>query len=183
MIQVVQVYTAILHEYSLSKLFWHFVSSIVNEAIKTISSQFFLFFFTRRFWAYKKHQNPKQMIPTLLEVFVRAKSCCLCLLIFVYVDWFWLICAFALSKYFHKKKIINWLEIVLIASFTILLTCTPINPSIENSFVRSYFYFQSSVKISFSMRICLICENLFESLSFVWSYVFMKISKCMNTLV
>ena len=88
---------------------------------RQFQASFFCFFFTRRFWAYKKHQNPKQMIPTLLEVFVCAKSCCLCLLIFVYVDWFWLICAFALSKYFHKKKIINWLEIVLIASFTILL--------------------------------------------------------------
>ena len=43
---------------------------------QTISSHFI--FFTKRFWAYQKHQNPEQTISTLLEVFVRAKNRCLC---------------------------------------------------------------------------------------------------------
>ena len=33
-------------------------SSILNEAIKTIPSQFILFF-PKRFWTYKKHQSIK----------------------------------------------------------------------------------------------------------------------------
>ena len=96
-------------------------SSTVNEAIKTISSQFIIFF-TKRFWAYKKHQNSKRTISTLLEVFMRAVNRCLCCFLFAYFFFFffWLICVFSRSKSFLKK--INWLEIVLIVSFTILLT-------------------------------------------------------------
>ena len=61
--QVVQVYIAILHEYNLSKLFWHFVSSIVNEAIKTISSQFFLFFLREDFEPTKSTKTQNKRFP------------------------------------------------------------------------------------------------------------------------
>ena len=96
------------------------LSSIVNEAIKTISSQFI--FFTKRFWVRKKHQSAKQTTFTLLED-LYAKNCYLCCFLFAFfLFWkvvFGLICVFVRSKSFHKK---NWLEIVLIASFTILLS-------------------------------------------------------------
>ena len=46
-----------------------------------------------------------------------------CTLVCVFVGWFWLIYVFVGSKSFRKKKWnrVNWLEIVLIASYTILL--------------------------------------------------------------
>ena len=43
-----------------------------------------------------------------------------CTLVCVFVGWFWLICVFVRSKSFSKKK--NWLEFVLMTSFTILLS-------------------------------------------------------------
>ena len=92
------------------------------------------FFFTKRFWTRKKHQNKKQTIFTFLKVFVRKKLLpfvIFCLLIFVFLVDFCLICIFVHSKSFHKNKI-NMLEIVLIASSTILLTCTPFNLPMEN---------------------------------------------------
>ena len=93
-------------------------SSTVNEAIKTISSQFIIFF-TKRFWAYKKHQNSKRTISTLLEVFMRAVNRFLCCFLFAYFFFGWF-AFFQAQKLFLKK--INWLEIALIVSFTILLT-------------------------------------------------------------
>ena len=48
-----------------------FVSSIVFEAIRTILSLFF--FLWKDFKCKKKHQNAKQTIFTLLEVFVWEK--------------------------------------------------------------------------------------------------------------
>ena len=126
----------------------------------TLSRQFqaSLFFFTKRFWVNKKHQSAKQTTFTLLEVLC-AKNCCLCyflLACFCFLVGFGLICVFVRSKSFcKKKKKKNWLEIILIASFTILLTCTPLNLPIENLFVLTYFYLWSSVRIFF------ICENFF----------------------
>ena len=74
----------------------------------------------------------------------------------------------------------NWLVlvwfafIVLTTSFTILLTCTPINPPVENLSVRNYFYLGSSLRIStfyenlfksfLSARTSSFCESLF----FLW---------------
>ena len=113
-------------------------SSIVNETIKTIS----IFF-----------KNAKQTIFTLLEGFLRKKL--LLLMFFVCLFMFcWLVLAgfpFLCILNFFVKKI----EIVLISSFTILQTCTPINPPIENLFVGTYFYLCESL---------IIYENLFESL-------------------
>ena len=140
-------------------VFVHFVqivptSSIVNEAIKTISSQFI--FFYKRFWVHQKHRNSKQMISTLFEFFACAKNRCLCWFLFAYFCFCWLVLidlCFCTLKIFSqkkkKKKKINWLEIVLIASFTIPLTCTPINQPIKNVFVCTYFYLWSSVIIYF----------------------------------
>ena len=62
-----------------------------------------------------------------------------CLLNFFLLVGFRLVYIFVRLKSFRKKKI-NCLEIVLITSYTKLLTCTPINPPIENLFVRAYFY-------------------------------------------
>ena len=104
--------------------FW--LSSIVNEAIKTISSQFT--FFTKR------NQNSKETISTLLELFMRAKNCWLCCFLFAYFCLCWLVLVdlrFSTSKSFLLKKVINWLKIVLIASFTILLA-SPVDPIWEN---------------------------------------------------
>ena len=72
----------------------------------------------------QKHQNAKETIFTLLEVFVRAKTFAFVVfgsLIFVLLVGFGLIYVFVRSKSFCKTKKINWLEIVLITSHTILL--------------------------------------------------------------
>ena len=82
------------------------------------------------------------------------------LLVFLLVG-FGLICVFLRSKSFRKK-------IVLIASFTILLTCTPINPPIKNLYVRTYFYLWSSVRISsFYENFFLLWESFVISIIFV----------------
>ena len=99
--------------------FW--LSSIVNEAIKTISSQFI--YFTKRLWAHKKHQSAKQTTFFLLEVFICKKLLpllffvCLFLFCWLVLAWF----AFLRAQNLFIKKI-NWLEIVFMASFTILLS-------------------------------------------------------------
>ena len=87
---------------------------------------------------------------------------------------FWVLVLFVRSKSFHKK---NWLEIVLIASYTILVICTPINPPIEGFFVRTYFYLWSSVRISFFMGIFLN-PYLWESLliyDHLWESIFLSL--------
>ena len=150
---------------------WQFIiSSIVNEVIKTISRQFI--FFTKRFWAYKKHQNAKQ---TTSPFVVREKL--LPLLFFVHL-FFWLFllvsfelfCIFECSKSFRKKK--NWLEIVLITSFTMLVTCTPINLPIDSLFVHTYFYMWSFARVS----------SFYENLFYLWeSLLIVRISViCVN---
>ena len=103
---------------------------------------------------------------------------------------------FYVQNLFLKQKI-NRFEIVLITSYTILLTCTPIYPPMQNLFVCIYFYLWSSVRISFFMRIFSNLSYLWVSLLFVrifwnlchsflesfWIYVSMKVSKCMNTII
>ena len=54
------------------------------------------------------------------------------LLNFILLVGFGLVYVFVRLKSFRKK--ISWLEIVL-TSYTILLTCTPINPPVKNLFV------------------------------------------------
>ena len=91
------------------------VSSIVYEVIRTISGQ--SIFFHENILSVKKQQNPKQTTFILLEVFVRAKTCCLDCFLLV---GFGLIYVSVCRRVFYKKKI-NWFEIVLITSYTILL--------------------------------------------------------------
>ena len=62
-------------------------------------------------------------------------------------------CFFHAQNLFVKK--INRLEIVLVTSNTILLTCAPINHLIKNLFARIYFCLCESL---------IICENLFFSM-------------------
>ena len=134
------------------------------------SSNFF--FLQKWFRLHKKHQNAKQLTLNFLEVFVREKllpllfSVCSFSFCWLVLVWF----TFLYVQNFFVKKI-NWLEIVLIISLTILLTCTPINSPIENLFVHISFYLWSSVSI-------------FSYLwSTVWIYGLMKISKRMNTII
>ena len=137
------------------------ISSRVCETIRTILNQFI--FSTKRFWVYKKQQSANH---SLLEDFWHEKllpwflfACfCFCWLVLV---WFEFLYVQNLSL---KNKEINWLEIVLIASYTLLLTCTPINPPIENLFAHIYFHLWSSVRMSF--------ENLFHLwFDFIWSFL------------
>ena len=96
-------------------------SSIVNEAMKTISSQFI--FFMKRFWARKNanqaktnQQNKNKQTKNnkgnnFLHIKTSKRKKVVC---------FALWCFLCAQSLFVKK--INWLEIVLIASFTILLS-------------------------------------------------------------
>ena len=114
-----------------------------------------------------------------------------CSLVFVLLVGFGLICVFVRSKSFRKKNnkpAWNCPNNLIYYNTDVY----PYQPT-ENLFVRTYFYFWSSVRISsfyenlfesfLSVKISFYCENLLESLSFVWIYIFMKISKRMNTII
>ena len=140
------------NKFSIGGLIVVHVCNIVTEAIKTISSPFI--FFTKIFWTHKKHENAKQTTFTLLEVFVCKKLLPLvvfCLLILVLLVDFCLICVFVRSKSFRKK--INRLEIVLIASFTILL-------EISTNFLVYKFFGKEKFQQSFGW----IAQNSVETL-------------------
>ena len=79
------------------------LSSVANEVIRTISD-FFIFFYEKKF-SVKKHQNAKQTIFTLLEVFGPAKTCCLCCFL---SHWFWLVTFFVRLEPFCKKNKQVW---------------------------------------------------------------------------
>ena len=130
-------------------------SSIVNEAIKAIS--IFL-------------RNAKQTIFTLLEVFLREKL--LPLLFFVRLFLFCWLALVWFAFLWIQNLFVNWLEIVLIASFTILLTCTPINLPIKNylsliltqfflSHLIIHIYFYLSETIFHFLRLTFTCKNHF----------------------
>ena len=83
---------------------------------------------------------------------------------------------FVRSKFFRKKNCPDHL-------IYYILTCTPINPRI---ICKDLFLFVIICKnllflweSCLSVRISSYCENLLESLSFVWIYIFMKIRKQM----
>ena len=73
-----------------------------------LSGQFRVYFFYKKILRVKKkHQNRKQMIFTLFEIFVLAKNCCLCCFLFAhfcFVTWFLLVTCLWRSKSFLKKK-------------------------------------------------------------------------------
>ena len=93
------------------------VSSIVNEVIKTVSSQFF--FLRKYFERTKAYKRKITNFASLRRFYVR--KIVFCSLVCVFVGWviFGLIYVFVCSKSFCKKT--NWLKIVLITSSTILL--------------------------------------------------------------
>ena len=121
--------------------FW--LSSIMKWGYQGKFKLVYLFiYFTKIFWGYKKHQNSKQTILTLWEVFMRVKTVAFvvfCSLILVFVGWFCLICVFLCSKSFRKKKI-KRLKIVPITSFTILLKCTPTPQPAYREFICTHLF-------------------------------------------
>ena len=81
-------------------------------------------------------------------------------------------CVFCVAKIFLKK-----FDFVLIAWFTMLLMCTPVNHPMENLFFQQFFHqfftnFFISMRLFLSVRIFhdhlweyfLFCENLFLSM-------------------
>ena len=108
-----------------------------------------LFFLRKDFEHTKSIKTQNKQLPPLLC----AKNYCLCCFLFTcffgFFCWLVLSCfAFLNAQHlFVKKK--NWLEIVLITSFTMLVTCTPI---FICDHLREFLLF---------MRIFFICENLF----------------------
>ena len=132
------------------------MSTIVNEVIRTISSPFV--FFKEKFKMYKKHQNVKQTISTLLEVFVHKINCSpvvFCSLIFV------LLVEFCLK---------NGLEIVMITSFAILLACTLLTHHSQIYFYTLIFICENPflfIKTCENHFLCVIISgNLFKPFSF-----------------
>ena len=122
--------------------------SIVNEVTRTI-----LIFL----------RNAKQTIFLLLEVFVPEKLLPLLffvhLFLFCYMVFAWF--AFLWAQDFFVEKSWNCTDNL------IYYTNSPVNPTIENLFVRTYFYLCESL---------IICKKIFflwESfcISFLWSSV------------
>ena len=106
-----------------------------------------VYFFTKRFWAYKKHQrfppskkflSAQKLLPLLL--FVR-------LFLFLLVGFGWF--AFLYAQDLFVKKT-NWLKIVLIASFYYTTDLYLYQPTRRASIYTHLFLFVT------------VCENLFE---------------------
>ena len=149
-------------------------STIVNE-VNQGNSKAVYFFFTKKFWAKKTRHTLKPSNKKKLRKQKTTKAT-----IFSAQEllrgWKSFVLSFGAFGEFFRKTKINSLETVLITSFTILLTCTPINPPIEGLFVRTYFDLWSSLRISFFMRIFLNPSYLWESL-YLWSSVRMYLFK------
>ena len=95
------------------------------------------------------------------------------LFLFLLVGFGWFAFFYAQNLFIKRKK--NSLEIVLVTSFTILLTCTPIKPPFKGLFVRTYFYLWLSRRISSFYEkflnlflFMIICVNLF--FKSLWKY-------------
>ena len=128
-----------------------------------ISSLFFFFFYEKILNVKKNRQNAKQTIYSLLEVFARAKNCCLSCLVsayFVLIVCFGLIWVFVHLKCFGKKKKKNRSKIALITSYTILLNYTPLNPPIKNCFSTN---FSTNFLHIYFYALIFICQDLFSS--------------------
>ena len=134
-------------------------SSIVNEVISEIS----VFFKTHKITNFPPIRRFYAQKTIVFVVF--------CSLVFVLLVGFCLICVFMGSKSFVIKNI-NSLKTVLITSFTMLLTCAPIIPPMENLFIRTNVYLRSSVRISSFYKNLFkylliydhLCESIFLSL-------------------
>ena len=157
--------------------YYRYTSSVVYEVIRTIS------IILQKKLKRTKTQN-NQFSPS--QKFLCAKNYCLCCFLFAcfcFVNWLLLVTCFCGSNFFCKK-----IEIVLMTSYTILLTCTLINPLIEESFstnpapiifyhthlfliVQISSYLWSFVKSFFNHNhmyaLIFICNHLWESLLFI----------------
>ena len=113
--------------------FVYHYSSIVNEAIRAISS-LFIFFLREHFATQKTHKkkptnktkisekkNNKSNNFRAQKLYMRGQI--------VY-----------LALFFRLKFLLKKFEIILIASFTRQLECAPLNLPMENLFACSYFY-------------------------------------------
>ena len=89
-------------KFSIGRLIKVHVSSIVNEAIKTISSQFF--FFYEKILSVQKAPKPNHPLRSFCAHKKTVAFIDFCSLIFAFVGWFWLICVFVRSKSFFKKN-------------------------------------------------------------------------------
>ena len=96
--------------------------------------------------------------------FLSVKICCFCCLVFAYFSFCYLVCTcfvfFVLQKFLLKK-----IELVLMASFTILVMCTPLNPSIKIYFSPIFFFF--CMHLFWFMRIPY--NHLQKIFSYLWS--------------
>ena len=120
-------------KFSIGELIGVHVSGIVNELIRTISSQFsFFFFFCKKILSVQKAPKPKTNDFHPLRSFCASENL-LPLLFFVHLFLFLLVGSGLIYLFVHlksfRKKIINWLEIVVITSFTILLILVFSKPS------------------------------------------------------
>lgn len=113
--------------------FVYHYSSIVNEAIRAISSLFI--FFLREHFATQKTHKKKPTNKTKISEKKTTKAT-----IFARKNFIWEDNLFIWRFFFRLKFLIKKFEIILIASFTRLLECAPLNLPMENLFACSYFY-------------------------------------------
>ena len=121
-------------------------------------------FFLRKDFERKKTIKTQTNTFHPLKWFCVCQNWCLCCLVFSYfcfVSWFSPVTSFLRSRSFRQKKI----EIVLITSNTILLTCTHINPL---STLLWRFYFYSLIFTSNDLCESLLFMRIFLSLSYLW---------------
>ena len=102
-----------------------------------------------------------------LRRFCTQKNHCLCCFLFTcfcFISWFLLDLHFCALKIFSLKKT-GW-KLFWEPQIQYYWRVPPLNPPIQNSFVRTYFYLQSSVGVFLweSFWIFFICESLF----FLW---------------
>ena len=121
------------------------------------------------------HQNAKQTIFTLLEVFMRAKNCCLCCLVFCCLFLFCqLILAYNVFLYAQNLfvKTIIRLKIVLIPSFYITTSLLLYQPPLRITFrfpdnIILHYYFittlSTTLKNYLSIKTSAHCKNIFLS--------------------
>ena len=131
-----------------------------------------------------------------LRRFCTQKNHCLCCFLFTcfcFISWFLLDLHFCALKIFSLKKT-GW-KLFWEPQIQYYWRVPPLNPPIQNLFVRTYFYLQSSVGVSsfyenlfesfLSVRVSFSCENLFESLLLyndLWESIFF-LSFCENKQV
>ena len=129
-----------------------------------------LFFLYEKILSIKKYKSAKQMIFTLLEVFVQVIICCLCCLVFAY---FVLSVGFCLGRAFGRLKLfrkrnINRLKTVLITSYTLPLVSV---------LFRTWFCFGLGYRVKLHL-LSKICYNYWINLKLYkikkWPEIFQR---------